>query len=57
MFLPKTELHGQLAAWEAQQEKGWEDMRIMKEKLTTMVRDLHAAKGGLTNMSNHALAL
>ena len=57
MFLPKTELHTQLEAWEREMERAWEEVGNVKAELMRVAAELRQTKKSHESLEGHAQAL
>ena len=57
MFLPKTELHTQLEAWEKEMERAWEEVGNVKAELMRVAAELRQTKKSHESLEGHAQAL
>jgi hypothetical protein len=57
MFLPKTELHTQLEAWEKEVERAWEEVTKVKKELLRVAGELRQTQRTHKSLDEHAQAL
>ena len=57
MFLPKTELHTQLEAWEREVERAWDEVGNVKAELMRLAGELRLTKKSHKSLEGHAQAL
>jgi chromosome segregation ATPase len=57
MFLPKTELHTQLEAWEREVERAWDEVVTVKAELMRLAGELRLTKKSHKSLEGHAQAL
>ena len=57
MFLPKTELHTQLEAWEKEVERAWEEVTKVKKELLRVAGELRQTQKTHKSLDEHAQAL
>ena len=57
MFLPKTELHTQLEAWEKEVERAWEEVGNVQTELQRVAGELRQTKRTHKSLEEHAQAL